>query len=799
MNKFRLMAEDRIARAHCDRPTLFLIACAAFGILAITSAPGQTCAPRSSGLLAWYPGDNDTSDLTGAHNPSATNAITLVPAKVGNGLLFGTGGYVDIPQSAGLAPQNFTIDVWLRPDGPGPNNDGFGSTAFAKNINRLSGVQSSFLLGWIATTNRFELFAQSASFVSVNQYPPGQFYHVTATYDGATLKLYVNGVLDNQIALTDAIEYDSSVPYTIGSNFSGFRDIGYARTWNGVIDELQFFDRALSAAEIQAITDADSSGTCKVPSIISPTTATTVEGQQFTYQILTAIPPTSLAATSLPSGLTFDPALGVISGTAQAGSYDVGLTADNGSGTASATLRLTVEPAPPGPQIISGTSATGRVGTRFSFQVMTTNGSPNARLAADGLPPGLSADSASGLISGTPTSSGSFSVTLTVTDGSLTSSSTLQLTFVTDPALPVITSPNAAQLTSGQSFNYTIVAPGAGDASDPTTFELIGKLPVGLGFDSDTGTISGTYGGNPLRTDDPPEQKLSGGVITNVQLFATNSHGTTTSPLNFFSATVGTVNISTRLAIGTGDNVLIGGFIITGNAPKKVILRAVGPSLTANGAPVAGALSNPVLELHDGSGAVIGMNDDWRTAQEQEIIDTGIPPSDNRESAAVATLIPSNYTAIVSGKDDSTGIGLVEAYDLGTAGLDTSSAAKLAQISTRGYVQSGDNVMVGGFIVSGAATKIILRGIGPSLSAAGVANALSDPLLEVHDASGAVVASNDDWQSDPNAAEIQANGVAPNDPKESATYQVLGPGPYTAIIRGKDSSPGVALIEVYNL
>ena len=171
------------------------------------------------------------------------------------------------------------------------------------------------------------------------------------------------------------------------------------------------------------------------------------------------------------------------------------------------------------------------------------------------------------------------------------------------------------------------------------------------------------------------------------------------------------VNISTRLAVQTGENVLIGGFIITGNAPKKLLLRAIGPSL-----PLAGRLVDPVMELYDSNG-FLGSNDDWRSNQEQEIIDTTIPPNDNRESADLATLNPGAYTAIVRGQADGQGVGLVEVYDLGTASLDTSSAARLANISTRGFVQLDQDVMIGGFIVSGANTKVIVRAVGPSLGA----------------------------------------------------------------------------------
>jgi hypothetical protein len=281
-----------------------------------------------------------------------------------------------------------------------------------------------------------------------------------------------------------------------------------------------------------------------------------------------------------------------------------------------------------------------------------------------------------------------------------------------------------------------------------------------------------------------------------VQLFATNSHGTSTLPLIFFLAPTGAVNISTRIAVGSGDNVLIGGFIITGNAPKKVVIRAIGPSLKVNGVPIPGAMQDPVLELHDPTG-LLGTNDNWRDSQENEIIGTGIPPTDDHESAILAYLSPGNYTAVVLGKDGSTGIAVVEVYDLGTVSLDQSSNAKLAQISTRGTVLTGDNVMIGGFIVQTSATKVIVRAIGPSLNGI-VPGTLQDTVLELHDGSGTTIMSNDDWRSDQEQQIIDTT-VPPKDDHESAIVATLNPGAYTAIVRGKNNTTGVALVEVYTL
>ena len=241
-----------------------------------------------------------------------------------------------------------------------------------------------------------------------------------------------------------------------------------------------------------------------------------------------------------------------------------------------------------------------------------------------------------------------------------------------------------------------------------------------------------------------------------------------------------------------GDDVLIGGFIISGTQPKKVIVRAIGPSL----APLfPAALADPILELRNSSGSLIAVNDNWRSEQESEIIATTIPPSHDLESAIVVTLPANNsaYTAIMRGVNNATGIGVVEAYD-----LDQTVDSKLANISTRGLVQTGDNVLIGGLIVLGQnPLRVIVRAIGPSLPVAG---ALENPTLELRDGDGALVASNDDWREDPaQESEIIATGIPPTNDLESAIVKNLPPGSYTAIVRGVNNTAGVAVVEAYGV
>jgi hypothetical protein len=237
------------------------------------------------------------------------------------------------------------------------------------------------------------------------------------------------------------------------------------------------------------------------------------------------------------------------------------------------------------------------------------------------------------------------------------------------------------------------------------------------------------------------------------------------------------------MLVQTGDGVGIGGFIITGGVPKQVLLRGIGPSLAQLGVP--NALVDPVMELHGPAGFATITNDNWRDTQAPEIIATGIPPSNDMESAILVTLDPGAYTAIVKGNNDTSGVGLVEVYDLG------SEASKLANISTRAFVSTEANNMIGGFILGGGTNSHIeIFGIGPSLAASGVSGALADPTLELRDSSGALVASNDN---------CGAVSIHPLDPAEACIDISLPPGLFTAILAGKNGGTGVGLIEIYNL
>ena len=354
------------------------------------------------------------------------------------------------------------------------------------------------------------------------------------------------------------------------------------------------------------------------------------------------------------------------------------------------------------------------------------------------------------------------------------------------------------QITGGSDFTVTLQPVSPVQIDNPTTTFQITFKPSSAGLrtatviipsnDANESSYQFAIRGNGVPdTDGDGEDDLSEAIS-----------GTDPNDPNSVVRTGKQLNISTRLDVQTGDGVGIGGFILTGSDPKKVVVRALGPSLTGLGVP--GALQDPTLELHDHTGAIIAFDNDWKDSQQTEIQNTGLAPGDDREAAIVQTLSPGAYTAIVRGNGNTTGVGLVEVYD-----VDPNTNSILANLSSRGFVDTGDEVMIGGEIigrgigVNGAGSaKVLVRGIGPSLSSAGILGALQDPTLELHDGNGAIIASNDNWKDTQQSA-IQATGLAPSDDRESAILTILTKGGYTAILRGKNNTTGIALIEAYKI
>ncbi|MFZ1219047.1 MAG: hypothetical protein WAO00_07120 [Chthoniobacterales bacterium] len=254
-------------------------------------------------------------------------------------------------------------------------------------------------------------------------------------------------------------------------------------------------------------------------------------------------------------------------------------------------------------------------------------------------------------------------------------------------------------------------------------------------------------------------------------------------------------NLSTRMRVQFGDNIGIGGFIISGTVPKHVLARAIGPSLASFN--VADSLADPVLELHGPSGFTTVINDNWRATQEMAILATGLAPTDEFESAIDATLAPGAYTAVVRGNNNTSGVALVELYDL------DQTAGKLGNISTRAFVSTGENIVIAGVVLSGGGEpdRIVLRGIGPSLAPGSFPTGavLANPTLELRNEDGTLVLANNDWQDDSvRAAELTAAGLAPANDLESAITVTLPPGSYTALLAGLNSGTGVGLIEIYD-
>jgi len=282
---------------------------------------------------------------------------------------------------------------------------------------------------------------------------------------------------------------------------------------------------------------------------------------------------------------------------------------------------------------------------------------------------------------------------------------------------------------------------------------------------------------------------LAGGIFTSYD------NSLRDNIVRIFEGSASFQNLSARAHVFTGEQILIDGFIIEGSESKTVLIRGLGPSLAGFG--ILNFLANPTLSLLDHTGTVLATNDNWKSTQQAQIQATGRAPSNDFEAAILATLSPGAYTAFLQGKGATTGIGLAEIYD-----VDPSVNARVTNLSARGFVGSGNDMLIGGIIVGGGPTgsvqRVLIRALGPSLGNAGVANPLANPTLSLRDTNGNVIANNDNWQ-DSQQADIAATGKAPPSTKESAILALLAPGKYTAIVAGKNGTTGVGLIEFYNL
>jgi hypothetical protein len=341
---------------------------------------------------------------------------------------------------------------------------------------------------------------------------------------------------------------------------------------------------------------------------------------------------------------------------------------------------------------------------------------------------------------------------------------------------PIATSATIGFFKTGTPATVAILGPNACDVA-PSPTPTVTPTPTGTPSPTPTATATVTPTATPTSTPSPTPT-----------LTATP----TATPIPAAQAT----NLSTRMRVQTGDNVGIGGFIITGSAPKHVLLRVIGPSLSQLGVP--NVLADPVLELHGPGAFVTIIDDNWMDdpVQKAAILATGLAPTNNLESAIDATLNPGAYTAVVKGKNNTSGVALIEVYDLSQAVL-----AKLANISTRAFVGTSDDIVIAGFVLghNSGNDRLVVRGLGPSLTAFGVPNALANPTLELRDSNGALLMADNDWQDNPaQAAELTAAGLAPTNPLESGIAATLPPGPYTALLAGLNNGTGNGVVEVYD-
>jgi GrpB-like predicted nucleotidyltransferase (UPF0157 family) len=415
-----------------------------------------------------------------------------------------------------------------------------------------------------------------------------------------------------------------------------------------------------------------------------------------------------------------------------------------------------------------------------------------------------------------------FNVTLSApSSATLGTPSTATVTIIDNDALPQVKWTSVTYSADENSGNAALMVRRTGNDAGNVVVHYStadGTAKAGSDYMATSGDLTFLAGGPleqtvniPLINDNIPEStedftvtlsQPSGGTIGTPSTATVSITDTDTapSPTPTPTATPGptaaqALNLSARLQVESGDHAMIGGFIITGNGFKQVVLRGLGPSLVPFG--VTDFLPDPVLELRRSNGSLIIRNNDWKDNQRSQIEGTPFQPKDDRESVIVATLQPGRYSAILTENNDMTGIGLLEVYD-----TDPPSTVQLANISTRGFVRTGEKVMIGGFTLGGNSNspRIVVRGLGPSLKKFFLTDLLADPTLELHNANGTPTIVNDNWQDDPaSAALLTRNNFAPEDPHEAAIFITLPAGPYTAILAGRDGSSGLGLVEIYNL
>lgn len=731
-----------------------------FAVGPIQHALAQNCITPPSGMVTWLPGDANPQDiLNHALDVAVSGTVALSPGMVGNAFTFNGSGH--ITYSTINAGNNYTIDFWVKPSSAGPINQRqaiLGNT-FSDKFGNIS-------LGF----DQIEYSQEGASSILHHKVrspkiPYDTWTHVALTYDGQVNRLYINGSLipnqpngDNSVFGTSAVHSETfNNPIRLGQTIGNTGMTNF----HGQLDEVEIFNRVLSEAEIKAIVSATSAGKCKT--LVDADGDGIVDGRD-------ACPGTpagtAVNASGCPAGACFSAPSGL------AHWFPGDGNANDVQGGKNGTLGGTV------------TFPAGKVDQAFSFN--DTGGAAYPTLNVGSAytvdfwirptgDPGVRRE-----VISNDTSSPNFGIIVAVYNSIAYNHN----------GSDIVSSPQGS-VPQNIFTHVTLTYDGQ-----------VNRLYINGNHVGTSGVHCETFN-NPLKLGDFIKYIGNNrfiGQLDEVKIF--NRALTQTEIRGIFNADAANVcfigngvaektlgNISTRMPVLTGENVLIGGIIVTGNVPKRVIVRGLGPSLEALG--VAGTLADPVLELYQGN-TLLFSNDNWQDSQAGEISATGVAPGHPLEAAIVRTLDPGSYTAILRGNGNITGVGLVDGYD-----LNQDPNSKLANISTRGFVGAGDGALIAGFI-SGPNTRVVIRAIGPSLSNLGINGALENPTLQLVDANGGVVRSNDNWK-DGQRAELEAIGIQPSDDRESAIIEVLNAASYTAVVRGTNNTTGVGLVEVYNL
>jgi len=608
------------------------------------------------------------------------------------------------------------------------------------------------------------------------------------TWNGSAQALYSlggNGSSSSALSITGSLTKSGTGVYQFNFQNSGSAGVTYTLatfsatnfsstdfTYTGLAPNLTgIFSVSNSQLQFSAVSTA--------PAITSGNSVSSVAGSPFSYTITATNAPTSfsIAGGSLPAGLSLSSSTGVISGTpTQAGSYSASVGATNGSGTGTAVLTIIIQPAP---AITSGGTASGTQGSSFIYSITATNSPTSYSVVGGILPTGLTLNGATGAIAGTPTQAGAFVVTVGATNTAGTGTATL--TFTIAPAISIGQQPLNTTITYGGAATIAVTATSA----QPLSYQwfLNGVSIPGATSSVYTATAAGSY----------------------TVSITTSSETTVSAPATVALANR-VLNISSRAMVGNGGAISIAGFSISSysGAPKQVLIRGIGPGLTAFG--LGSVLALPILSVYDVNGVMIATNSGWGNSTVISSTDTAVGAfalqPNSADAAVVLSLAPGNYTAELSGANGTDGVGLIEVYEV------SADSGHIVNLSTRANVGTGPNILIAGIVIGGIQpSQVLIRAIGPGLTQFGVSGILSSPALSVYDSTGKLLAINAGWSSGSSAdavnlaAAATVTGAFPLQPGSSdcALLLTLPPGSYSAEVNGANNSTGIALLECYQV